>query len=597
MIKVGFLVSYDYELLKHSIPRVYDEAHSIALAKDKYQRTWGGNTFEIPESFFEWVKSIDTEGKISIYEDDFYVPGLSNRENDTRERNMLARFMGEGGWHVQVDSDEYFLDFRAFCDYLRSLDTEEHVTICPWFITTFKKLDNGYLFISGNKEYYPVATNYPYYDRVRTTLNNKTIYTDHLIIHDSWSRTEEDLWFKLNNWGHNIDFNVLAYFKLWKAVDKSNYRYINNYHPFTNLLWQDLTFVEGKDIEEMLGNLDDAYISGKYITPVQHAANQPLLPIVLEKIKKRIPNKIKRQPAQAFFTKGKSEKIIKVGMLLSDDYEQVKTSLPLLYPYADHITLAIDKDGHTLHGGQIDIPDEFYAWVEAMDTQNKIRIYKDSFYDPTHRSENNDTHARNMLARFMGEGGWHVQVDASEYFRDFGAFCNDLKRLKTNGPVTVHTLCANIFKKTERGFLYVSAVREDVPHATNHPFYTMSRSNAANTPIYTDHVTVQGSWACPENELRNKLLILSHRDAFDVEAYLKLWLAADEDNYIYFHDFHPLAPQRWKKLTYARCPNIVTLLSQLSAGKILEGYKSPIQEASEQSVWKIVREKVRRKLK
>lgn len=45
---------------------------------------------------FEWVKSIDTEGKISIYEDDFYVPGLSNRENDTRERNMLARFMGEG---------------------------------------------------------------------------------------------------------------------------------------------------------------------------------------------------------------------------------------------------------------------------------------------------------------------------------------------------------------------------------------------------------------------------------------------------------------------------------------------------------------------
>jgi hypothetical protein len=34
-------------------------------------------------------------------------------ECDTRERNMLAKYMGEGGWHVQIDADEYFADFLS----------------------------------------------------------------------------------------------------------------------------------------------------------------------------------------------------------------------------------------------------------------------------------------------------------------------------------------------------------------------------------------------------------------------------------------------------------------------------------------------------
>jgi len=106
LIKVGFLVSYDYNYLRTSLPLVYAEADSVSLAIDKQRRTWNGGSFTIDDAFFEWLKSMDTKKKIRIYEDDFFDPNLSAIENDSRERNMLAKFMGEGGWHVQVDADE-----------------------------------------------------------------------------------------------------------------------------------------------------------------------------------------------------------------------------------------------------------------------------------------------------------------------------------------------------------------------------------------------------------------------------------------------------------------------------------------------------------
>jgi len=93
LIKVGFLLSYDYDFLRTSLPLVYKEADVIALAKDYQCRTWSGNQFIISDNFFEWLKKFDTENKIKIYEDDFYRPELSLIENDTRERNMLAAFL------------------------------------------------------------------------------------------------------------------------------------------------------------------------------------------------------------------------------------------------------------------------------------------------------------------------------------------------------------------------------------------------------------------------------------------------------------------------------------------------------------------------
>ena len=121
-IQTGFLVSYDYEKLKKSIPPVYEKSDEIFLALDHENRTWTGTKFEIDDAFFAWIDTFDVDKKITIYRDDFYIPELSPIDNDSRERTLLSEKMGIGNWLVQVDADEIFLDFDKFVETLRKYD-------------------------------------------------------------------------------------------------------------------------------------------------------------------------------------------------------------------------------------------------------------------------------------------------------------------------------------------------------------------------------------------------------------------------------------------------------------------------------------------
>src|SRR6478609_6414773 len=107
IIKVGFCVAYDWHLLKRSVPLIYPHADVICLSVDKNSKSWGGEKYSFDKrAFREFVSAIDTQNKIDVYEDDFSLPQLSAMENDTRQRNLMAKRMGAGGWHIQIDSDE-----------------------------------------------------------------------------------------------------------------------------------------------------------------------------------------------------------------------------------------------------------------------------------------------------------------------------------------------------------------------------------------------------------------------------------------------------------------------------------------------------------
>jgi hypothetical protein len=256
-IKVGMLAAYDWNLLKSSIPRIYNEADLIVIALDKERRSWAGNKFNIPDHFFQWIKSIDEEHKIEIYEDNFFVSRLSPMENDTRERNLLARFLGDGGWHIQIDSDEYFLDFGAFVKKLKNLDTEGPITICCRWLPLIKKINDGYLLVDfkdKNYETFPVATNCPVYVSARRN-EAPAIFFDDLVVHETWARSDDELKTKLNNWGHRDDLNVESYYNLWFALDEHNCRYISDFHPLEPQLWPSLKFVRGQDIDCCLANI------------------------------------------------------------------------------------------------------------------------------------------------------------------------------------------------------------------------------------------------------------------------------------------------------------------------------------------------------
>jgi len=252
-IKIGFLVSYDYRLLKYSLPPVYDEADKIVLAIDKKRLTWAGNKFSIEPSFFEWVKSIDTKKKIEIYEDVFYRKGLSAIECETQERNMLAQYMGEGGWHLQIDSDEYFVSFSDFVHFLRKIEKGNRpIDVQVQWVVIFKKTSSGYLIVKNGGGYISLATTSPEYIIARRVQKMKQYFYHQRILHDSCARDEHEMITKLKNWGHNSDFDTDGYFHYWKNINEKNYMFARNIHPINPEYWQGLNHIEGTNIEDLL---------------------------------------------------------------------------------------------------------------------------------------------------------------------------------------------------------------------------------------------------------------------------------------------------------------------------------------------------------
>lgn len=77
----------------------------------------------------------------------------------------------------------------------------------------------------------------------------RIIYTDNLLIHESLSRDEEELKFKLNNWGHTNELNK-SFFCKWKSANKYNYHKIKNTFYLDPKVWKDLEYFNQKDLNE-----------------------------------------------------------------------------------------------------------------------------------------------------------------------------------------------------------------------------------------------------------------------------------------------------------------------------------------------------------
>lgn len=260
-IQVGFLVSYDFELLKNAIPQIYIESDSIFLAIDINRKTWNGASIIISQSFFDWIETYDTDKKITIYEDDFYEPELTTMQCEVRERKMLAKKMGVGNWIIQLDADEYFINFKKFVDFLKSKNhllknPEKHrVQIYPFHVTLYKQLENGYLYVNEATKTV-VATNYPDY-RVGRKTQGKVIYTNSLILHESLSRNREDLVLKLSNWGHNTEVDLDGFMSKWDTVNESNYKTMSGFFFLEPSVWEHLDYIEGRNIQEVFENFEN----------------------------------------------------------------------------------------------------------------------------------------------------------------------------------------------------------------------------------------------------------------------------------------------------------------------------------------------------
>lgn len=256
MIKVGYLVSYDYDMILTSIRQLYNYVDKIIIAIDKDRKTWSGNYFEIPQSFFDEIKNFDSKNIIEFYFDSFFVPELSPIDCETRERNMLLKKMGKG-WLIQLDVDEYIFDFKKIANYLKRY---WYLTLFPrltpisfsgkW-LTLYRQLSDGYLYIENN-ERFSFITNQSYYTYTRDNNKVRNHYSNINVIHQSWARTDEEIQMKIKNWGHRDDFNTQQYFEFWKNLSSSNYLNYKNIHPIKPKVWNELHFLPSKSIDEFI---------------------------------------------------------------------------------------------------------------------------------------------------------------------------------------------------------------------------------------------------------------------------------------------------------------------------------------------------------
>ena len=270
-IKVGICIAYDWELLKYSLPIIYDHVDKICLSIDKNKSTWAGNHFDFNEEvFFNYVQNIDIQGKIIIYQDDFCVDKQNPMKGEVFQRNQMAKQLGEGGWHIQIDVDEYFVDFEGFVQFLRkqkSLLSGKPINICLPVYTLFKKVGTGYLLIKGENEWFTIASNKPKYEFGRR--NGYFNYRlNSAILHQSWAREEAEIHQKVNNWGHKNDFDVIAFFEKWKLLNADNYKTWLNFHPIQKEVWQSLIFIKGTSIQELIKEskffLKDLFLLSKW---------------------------------------------------------------------------------------------------------------------------------------------------------------------------------------------------------------------------------------------------------------------------------------------------------------------------------------------
>ena len=260
-LKIGILLSYDYKYILNCLRPVYENAHSIVIAIDIDRKTWSGEDFVIPDRVFDDIASFDTSNKIQIYEDKFYLPDLSPMECETRERRLLAKRMGSGGWHIQIDTDEYFVDFLAFVSRLRKIErtaARRSVEVFAILATLFKQDEKGYYCVWPPRERFPVATNDPTYVKARKIDSKglKKYYFTDLVIHQSWARPESEIEDKIGNWGHVNDFDVREYMEFWKSVCYANHRYIRDFHPIKGSNWERLIYIEGC-VDDLIGTFVD----------------------------------------------------------------------------------------------------------------------------------------------------------------------------------------------------------------------------------------------------------------------------------------------------------------------------------------------------
>jgi len=252
-LSVGFLVAYDYKYLEYALPLVYNHCEHIVLTIDKNHLTLTGQKFTINSDFFIWVNAIDVNRKVTWNEEAFFKEGLTPLEVILGMRNSMLGRMPRSDWYIQLDADEYFINFSGFRDWLSKLPPQAGISVIrvAWK-TMFKQTKGGFLMVEGRKEQTNVALNIPENTSERNHKDAVPIEAPFYMVHQSWARSQSEVAIKIMNWSHTRDFDTSPFLNFWNGLSHRNYRYVRNFHPLTGPIWPFLTLVPAKDVVDLV---------------------------------------------------------------------------------------------------------------------------------------------------------------------------------------------------------------------------------------------------------------------------------------------------------------------------------------------------------
>lgn len=254
VVKLGFCVAYDWEFLQYSLPALYDHVTAICLSVDADCKSWNGNSFSFDkEGLDKLVQQVDTAGKIKILRESFYSPERTPIENECYQRKRMAEALGKADWIVQIDTDEIMINPTAFITELKKYKGHKRpLNIHGIWINLIKQTTSGFIYSVLKTP--PLATNKPEYTYGRTN-GHFNIYTNSFIAHITWARPEEEVKYKLENWGHSHEFNGMSFFKIWQALDDFNWRYIKDFHPVGKEKINQLYFLQASNLSDLISKI------------------------------------------------------------------------------------------------------------------------------------------------------------------------------------------------------------------------------------------------------------------------------------------------------------------------------------------------------
>lgn len=235
------LISYDAEYLPNSIASYYNYVDEIVLGLDKDRITWSKNSFSFDESsLWQQLKSIDTDNKISVVEENFHQSDVAI-ENDNYERNFLKE-QCSNDWIFSFDADEYLVNakefFYDFCPlverYIKKAD------ICMTWATPYKQIDDTLLVIAEHDgtpffgENQGIATHknntytYARWSNISASGSNR-ILSPLVAIHWSLCREKTALHEKIHNIGHSDIVENDPFYSIWDQVTLENYTQLQDF--------------------------------------------------------------------------------------------------------------------------------------------------------------------------------------------------------------------------------------------------------------------------------------------------------------------------------------------------------------------------------